>query len=134
MNYRKCFFLKALDLGFFLPKETKVTKHQKMPGGLLFWILYCIGLEAFRRGTLCERVPRALFVRVVVKMLLLESLWIWEKHQKMLGGLLFWILYYFGLEAFKGGILGERAPQALFVRAIAKKMLLLEGFGFGIFL
>ena len=42
-----------------------------MSGGLLFWTLYYSALEAFKGGTLCERVQQALFVRVVVQEMVL---------------------------------------------------------------
>ena len=38
-----------------------------MSGGLLFWTLYYSALEAFKGGSLCERVQQALFVRIVVQ-------------------------------------------------------------------
>ena len=59
-----------LDLGFFPPKEDKQhkkIKHQIMSGGLLFWMLYYSGLEAFKGGTLCERVLQAFLAGVVVQ-------------------------------------------------------------------
>ena len=52
----------------------------------------------------------------------------------MPGGLLFWILYYSGLEAFKGGTLCERVLQAFLAGVVVQKMALFEGFGFGLFL
>ena len=52
----------------------------------------------------------------------------------MPGGLLFWILYYSGLEAFKGGTLCERVLQAFLAGVVVQKIALFEGFGFGIFL
>ena len=61
----------------FPPKEDKQhkkIKHQIMSGGLLFWILYYSALEAFKGGTLCERVQQALFVRVVVQEMVLFEL------------------------------------------------------------
>ena len=118
-----------------------------MPGGLLFWTLYYSGLGAFEGGTLCERVLQALFVRAVVqKMLLFEGfgfeIFLVKRRQTeqrdkaagVPGSLLFWILYYFGLEAFKGGTLCERVQQAFLAGVVVQKMLLFEGFGFEIFL
>ena len=42
-----------------------------MSGGLLFWTFYYSALEAFKGGSLCERVQQALFVRIVVQEMLL---------------------------------------------------------------
>ena len=57
-----------------------------------------------------------------------------DKAAGVPGSLLFWILYYFGLEAFKGGTLCERVQQAFLAGVVVQKMLLFEGFGFEIFL